>query len=125
MSENEIAAKIVNTCFHIHNNLGPGLYEAVYEEILTYELERSGLKVERQKPVGVNWKNIKIDKAFKADLVIEGKVIIELKSVEALLPVHKKQVITYLKLTDLKLGLLINFNVELIKNGVLRIVNRL
>ncbi len=125
MTENEISKIIVNTCYNIHIELRPGLFESVYEEILYYELIQKGLKVERQKPIPVIWKNVKMEMGFKADLIIENKVIIELKSVESISPVHQKQLLTYLKLTKLKLGLLINFNERLIKNGITRMVNNL
>ena len=125
MTENEISKVIVNTSFEIHKTLDPGLFESVYEEILFYELNRQGLKVQRQKGIAVLWKEMKMDIGFRADLIVNKKVIIEIKSVEAIAPVHKKQLLTYLKLTDKKLGLLINFNVALIKNGITRIVNNL
>ena len=125
MTENEIASIIVDTSYHIHVKLGPGLLESVYEEILYYELEKQGLSVERQKAIPVFWKDIKMKLGFRTDLIVENKVIIELKSVEMLAPVHPKQLLTYLKLTDMKLGLLINFNEKLIKNGITRIVNNL
>lgn len=125
MNENEIAKIIVNTCYTIHVEMGPGLLESVYEEILCFELIEKGLKVERQKGIPVFWNNKKMNLGFRADLIVEDKVIIELKSVEVIAPVHPKQLLTYLKLTDLKLGLLINFNVPLIKNGITRIVNNL
>ncbi|MCV9388244.1 GxxExxY protein [Reichenbachiella ulvae] len=125
MTENQIASLIVDTCYQIHTQLGAGLFESVYEEILTYELREKGLKTERQKGIPVFWKDIKMDVGFRADLIIENKVIIEIKSVELIAPVHKKQLLTYLKVTDLKLGLLINFNEALIKNGITRIVNKL
>lgn len=125
MTENEISKIIVNTCFEIHVELGPELLESVYEEILYLELKRQGLRVERQKPVQVVWKDQIVGEGFRSDLIVENKVIVELKSVETVAPVHKKQLLTYLKLTDLKLGLLINFNETLIKNGITRIVNKL
>ena len=125
MHENKIATEIVDTCFKIHTKLGAGLFESVYEEILFYELQQRGLEVTRQKAIPVIWKEIKMEIGFRADLIINNKVIIEIKSVEHVLPVHKKQLLTYLKLTDLKLGLLVNFNEALIKNGITRIVNRL
>jgi GxxExxY protein len=105
--------------------LGPGLLESVYEEVLYYELINQGLQVERQKPIPLVWKDIKMSIGFRADLIVENKVIIELKSVEAIAPVHPKQLLTYLKITDMKLGLLINFNEKLIKDGITRIVNNL
>ena len=125
MTENEIAKIIVNTCYKIHVELGPGLLESVYEEILHYELLQLGLKVERQKAIPVIWDDLKMDIGFRADLIVENKVIIELKSIEKIAPVHPKQLLTYLKITDLKLGLLINFGEKLIKDGIKRIVNNL
>ena len=125
MSENEIAKIIVNTSYDIHVQLGPGLLESVYEEILSYELQNQGLKVERQKPIPVYWKGNKMDIGFRADLIVENKVVVEIKSVELIAPVHPKQLLTYLKITGLKLGLLINFNEKLIKDGITRIVNNL
>lgn len=125
MTENELSKIIVNACYNIHFELGPGLLESVYEEILFYELSKLGLKVERQKPIPVIWRDVKMEIGFRADLIVENKVVIELKSVEAIAPVHPKQVLTYLKITDLKLGLLINFNEKLIKDGITRIVNNL
>ncbi|MFA6150459.1 MAG: GxxExxY protein [Chitinophagaceae bacterium] len=104
---------------------GPGLFESVYEEILDYELQQTGLFVERQKPIPVIHNELKMESGFRADLVIDRKVIVEIKSVEELAKVHYKQVITYLKLTNCKLGLLINFNVDLLKDGFHRVVNQL
>ena len=125
MTENEISRIIVDTCYKIHVDLGPGLFESVYEGILDYELNQSGLSVSRQQPIPIVWKDKKLDQGFRADLIVERKVLIEIKSVEAIAPVHHKQVLTYLKLTGLKLGLLVNFNEALIKNGISRIVNKL
>jgi len=125
MTENEISKTIVETCYRIHVELGPGLFESVYEEILTYELQQQGLHISRQQAIPVVWKDVKMDQGFRADLIVEHKVLIEIKSVEAIAPVHQKQVLTYLKLTGLKLGLLINFNEAFIKNGITRIVNKL
>ena len=125
MSENEIAKQIVNTAYLIHTKLGPGLLESVYEEVMSYELERLGLSVERQKAVPVIWDELKMNLGFRADIVVNNKVIIELKSVETIAPVHPKQLLTYLKISGLKLGLLINFNEKLIKTGITRIVNNL
>lgn len=125
MTENELSKIIVNTCYNIHVKLGPGLLESVYEEILFYELKAQGLKVERQKAIPVIWNDLKMEIGFRADLIVENKVIIELKSIEAIAPVHPKQLLTYLRLTDIKLGLLINFNEKLIKDGITRIVNNL
>ena len=125
MTENEISKIIVNTCYNIHTKLGPGLLESVYEEILYHELIKQCLNIHRQKAIPVIWENIKMEIGFRADLIVEKKVIIELKSVEAIAPVHPKQLLTYLKITGIKLGLLINFNETLIKNGITRIVNKL
>ncbi len=125
MTENELSKFIVNIAFQIHNKLGPGLLESVYEEIMFHELINLGFKVERQKAIPVIWNDKKLEIGFRADLIIENKIIIELKSVEELAPVHYKQLLTYLKLTNIKLGLLINFNENLIKDGIKRIVNNL
>jgi GxxExxY protein len=125
MNENELSKIIVDKALKVHIELGPGLLETVYENILSYELKQSGLECRTQVELPVTYKNIKMDIGFKADIVVENKVIIELKSVEKIMPIHKKQLLTYLKLSGLKLGLLINFNVELIKDGITRIVNNL
>lgn len=125
MTENEVAKIIVNTAYDIHVKLGPGLLESVYEEIMYYELVKQGLNVERQKAIPVIWDELKMEIGFRADLIVENKVIVELKSVETIAPVHPKQLLTYLKITELKLGLLINFNEKLIKDGITRIVNNL
>lgn len=125
MNENEISKIIVDCCFKVHNQLGPGLLESVYEEVLSYELIKRGLKIERQKGIPVLYDDIKMELGFRADIIVENKVIIELKSIDAIAPVHSKQLLTYLKLTGLKLGLLINFNEALIKDGIKRIVNNL
>ena len=125
MHENEISKIIVDACYQIHVTLGPGIFESVYEEILEYELIKRGLKVKRQQPIPVVWDNKKFDHGFRADLVVEDNVIVEVKSIEAIAPVHQKQLLTYLRLTDSRLGLLVNFNEALIKNGIQRIVNNL
>lgn len=125
MKENDLSKQALDICFNIHRELGPGLFESVYEEVLCYELERVGLSYHRQQPVPVFWKDRKMNIGFVADVIIEKKLMIEIKSVQNLAPVHKKQLLTYLKLTNLKLGLLINFNEELLKTGIKRIVNRL
>lgn len=125
MNENELSKIIVDACYKIHVKLGPGLLETVYETILYYELTKLGLKVEKQKPLPLLWDELKMDVGFRANLIVEDKVIIEIKSVEQIAPVHGKQVLTYLKITNFKLGLLINFNEILIKNGITRIVNNL
>jgi GxxExxY protein len=125
LTENEIAKLAVDLCFKIHVQYGPGLFESVYEEIFCYEWEKNGIPLLRQYPIPLVHETIKMDAGFRADIFIDNKVIIELKSIEALAPVHYKQVQTYLKLADCKLGLLVNFNVPLIKDGIHRIVNNL
>jgi len=125
MSENEIAKIVVDACYHIHTRLGPGLLESVYLRILEYELTKRGLRVQREVPVSFRYDELEFEEGFRADLIVEDIVNLELKSVETTAPVHKKQLLTYLKLTGLKLGLLINFGAPLIKNGVFRLVNRL
>jgi GxxExxY protein len=125
MTENEISNVVVDLCFRIHKQYGPGLFESVYEEIFCYEWNKTGVDFRRQHPVPLIHEEIKMEAGFRADVVIENKVIIELKSVETLADVHYKQVQTYLKLTGCKLGMLINFNVPLIKDGIHRIVNNL
>ena len=125
MSENELSKIIVNCCFHVHVNLGPGLLESVYEEALAYELIKQNLMIKKQQGLPVVYEDVKLDLGFRTDLIVENKVIIEIKSVEAIAPVHQKQLLTYLKLTGMKLGLLINFNEALIKDGIQRVVNKL
>ncbi len=125
MTENEIANVIVDAAFRVHTRLGPGLLESVYEAVLEYELKRRGLRVARQVPLPVVYEEIRLDEGFRADLIIEDKVIIELKSVEQVAPVHKKQLLTYLRLTDRRLGLLVNFGAALLKEGISRVVNQL
>jgi GxxExxY protein len=121
--ENEIASKVLNICFDIHKQYGPGLFESVYERIFCYELAKSGLEFVCQYPIDVIHDGVKMELGFRADVIVEGVVLIELKSISKLEDVHFKQVITYLKLTKLKLGLLINFNETLLKNGIKRVVN--
>lgn len=125
MIENELSKIILDSCFEIHYNLGPGLLESVYEDILQFELAQHGLQVSRQQALPVYWKERKMELGFRADLIVENKVLIEIKSVENLAPVFFKQVLTYLKITNLKLGLLVNFNEQYLKNGVKRVVNNL
>ena len=115
MTENEIAKLIVNSAYKIHTTLGPGLLESVYEVVLAYELEKLGLKVSRQQSIPITYENLKFEEGFRADIIVENKVIIELKSVEEVAKVHKKQLLTYLRLADKRLGLLINFGAALIK----------
>ena len=125
MTENEIAKITVDSAYHIHRRLGPGLLESVYEVILANALRKRGLRAERQVPIPVQFDGIKFDEGFRADLIVEDKLIVELKSIENTLPVHKKQLLTYLKLSDMKLGLLINFGAHLMKEGIFRVVNNL
>jgi len=125
MDENELSKIIVDCCYKIHVELGPDLLESVYEEVLCYELKVNNLNFKRQVDIPIKYKSIVFESGFIADIIVEDKVIIELKSVESIMPVHKKQLLTYLKLTELKLGLLINFNENLIKNGITRVVNKL
>jgi GxxExxY protein len=126
MAEDEIAKIVLDVAFEIHRKLGPGLLESVYEVIMKHELIHTyGFKVSRQQGIPVTWKNIQLDLGFRSDLIIEDIVLVELKSVETLHPVYPKQVMTHLKLTGMKLGLLINFNVALLKDGIKRIVNNL
>lgn len=125
MHENEISGIIVDCCLHVHKTLGPGLLESVYEEVLSYELIRRNLKVQRQVGIPVLYDEIKMELGFRADIIVEDKVIIEIKSVEAIAPVHQKQLLTYLRIANKKLGLLVNFNKALIKDGITRIVNNL
>ena len=124
-TENELSKIIVNCCFKIHSTLGPGLFESVYENILAYEISKENLKIEIQKALPVYYEDVKMDIGFRTDIIVENKVIIEIKSVEELNKVHYKQLQTYLKLTNMKLGLLINFNENLIKEGIHRVVNNL
>ena len=125
MTENEIATIIVDAALRIHRTLGPGLFESVYQAALNYELQKRGLVVFQQLGLPVQYDGVKLDLGFRVDLLVGEKVVIEIKSVEALAPVHRKQLETYLRLMDLRLGLLINFNVELIRDGIKRVVNRL
>jgi GxxExxY protein len=125
MNENELSKIIVNASFEIHSEIGSGLFESVYEEILCYELNDKGLFIERQKPIPIYWNGIKMEKAFVADIIVDDAVIIEIKSIEKLGNIHFKQLLNYLKLTEMKLGLLINFNEEYLKNGIKRIVNNI
>ncbi len=125
MSENEISKIIVDCAFKVHKELGPGLLESTYEACLIYELTSAGLKVESQTVLPVRYKDIKIDCGYRLDLIVENKVIVELKAIDALNNAHSAQLLTYLKLTGCRLGLLINFNMELIKLGIKRIVNQL
>ena len=123
MSENEIAQHILDGAFLVHTKLGPGLLESVYEVVLAHELRKKGLLVERQKPMPIIYDNVRFEEAFRADLIVESKVIAELKSTESLSAIHAKQVLTQLRLSGLKLGLLINFGEAHLKNGIKRLIN--
>jgi GxxExxY protein len=125
ISENELARQIYFAALKVHQNLGPGLLESAYEECLFYELQKIGLRVEKQKALPLIYEDIRLEVGYRLDLLIENKVIVEIKAVEAFTDVHTAQVLTYLKLTGCKLGLLVNFNVALLKNGVKRLVNGL
>jgi len=125
VTENEIGTLVVDAGLAVHRELGPGLLETVYEVILTHELQQRGLRVERQVPISIELRGIKFDEAFRADIVVEGKVVLELKSVEQVTRTHKKQLQTYLRLTGYKLGFLLNFGEALMKQGITRAVNGL
>jgi GxxExxY protein len=123
MSENELSKIVFDLGLKVHRNLGPGLLESSYEECLFYELKKSTLKVERQKILPVIYEGIQMETSYRIDIMIEDKIIIELKSVESVNDLHLAQLLTYLKLSNCKLGMLINFNVPLFKNGVKRVIN--
>lgn len=125
MTENEISKVVVDACIKIHSQLGPGLLESVYEAVLDRELTKRGLSVQRQVPVPIEWEGEVFEEGFRADLIVEHLVIIELKSVEQIARVHKKQLLTYLRLTNKRLGLLTNFGAELMKDGLSRVVDGL
>ncbi len=125
MTENEIATLALDICFKIHKQYGPGLFESVYEEIFCYEWAKLNIPFKRQQGIPLVHEEVKMEIGFRADVILEDKVIVEFKSIEALTDLHYKQVLTYLKLTDLKLGLLVNFNVLLLKDGIKRIANKL
>lgn len=125
MTENEISEKIIGCAIQVHRELGPGLLESSYEECLYFELIQAGLLVEKQKPLPLVYKEVKLECGYRIDLMVENKVVIEVKAVEALNDVHMAQVLTYLKLSKCKLGLLMNFNVALMKSGIKRVANKL
>ena len=125
MVENEIGRLVIDTAIAVHKALGPGLLESVYEVVLARELERQGIRSERQVPVPIEHNGVRFDEGFRADILVEGKVILELKSVEKLSNIHKKQLLTYLRLTGMRLGYLLNFGEGLMKDGITRIVNNL
>lgn len=120
---NQITGAIVDTAYRLHSRVGPGLMEAFYESVLAHSLAKQGLYVEKQKPIPFEWEGIRIEEACRLDLLVEGRVVVELKSVEKLNPVHHKQVLTYLRLLDLPIGLLINFGAESLQSGLHRILN--
>ncbi|QBN19433.1 GxxExxY protein [Flavobacterium nackdongense] len=123
MTENEISKLVFESALKVHKILGPGLLESAYEECMFYELKKSNLKVEKQKALPLVYEEVKLDVGYRIDIIVEDKFIVEIKSVEALNDVHLAQLLTYLRLSDCKLGLLINFNVKLLKEGVRRVVN--
>jgi len=123
MTENEISKIVFECALKVHKNLGPGLLESAYEECMFYELKKANLKVEKQKALPLVYEEVKLDVGYRIDIIVEDKFIIEVKSVEALNEVHLAQLLTYLRLSECKLGLLINFNVKLLKEGVRRVVN--
>ncbi len=123
MNENEIGKIVVDSAVCLHKELGPGLLESVYEVLLSYELQSRGLKLKRQVSIPIEYRGIKFDEGFRADIIVENKVVLELKSVETASKAHKKQVLTYLKLTGMKLGYLLNFGESLMKDGITRLLN--
>ena len=125
MTENELARIVVDACFKVHKALGPGILESAYERILAVELRARGLRFVRQKPIGIFYDGVRVDFGFRADFIVDDLIVIEIKSIEGLAPVHFKQLLTYLRFTNLKLGLLVNFNEALIRDGIKRVVNGL
>jgi len=125
MTENELSNKIIGAAIDVHKALGPGLLESAYKECLYYKLTQSGLNVQKEKPMPLIFEEVKLDCGYRIDLMVENKVVIEIKSVDALNDIHLAQTLTYLKLGNLKLGLLINFNVVTLKQGIKRVVNGL
>jgi len=125
MTENELSKIVFNCALKVHQALGPGLLESAYEECLFYELKKSGLEIQKQKALPLFYEEVKLDVGYRLDIIVENKLILEIKSVDALNDIHFAQLLTYLKLTNCKLGLLINFNVLLIRNGIKRVVNNL
>lgn len=123
MTINDVSSVIVDAAIQIHRELGPGLLESVYESVLSYELEQRGLRVERQVSIPIQYPNLQIADAFRADLIVNRAMIVELKSVEQVAPVHKKQLLTYLRLTKMRVGLLLNFGCDVMKSGIHRVAN--
>lgn len=122
MHENQLSRLVVDAAYHVHYGLGPGLFESVYQRILAHELTKRGLRVQSEAPIPVVWDGADIEIGFRADLIVESKVIVEVKSLETLAPIHHKQLLTYLKLTGCRLGLLLNFGSPRIKEGIVRLV---
>jgi GxxExxY protein len=125
MDENAIARQVVDSALEVHRVLGPGLLESIYQQSLRHELELRGVSCQAEAPVNARYKGLSFDSAYRMDLLVEDKMIVEVKAVEQLLPVHQAQLLSYLRMADLRLGLLVNFNVPMIKNGIKRIVNNL
>jgi len=125
MNHNELSGMVIDTALAIHRKLGPGLLESVYTAILAYELEKRGLRVAKEIGIPIQWEGMHLDLGFRADLIVEDKVIVELKSVDKIAPVHKKQLLTYLRVADKQLGLLINFGEVMLRDGISRVVNGL
>jgi len=125
VTENEISKVVVDVAFQIHTSLGPGLLESVYQKVMVHELRKRGLDVAEEVPLPVVWDDVKLEVGFRVDILVNQKLVIELKSIERVAPVHKKVLLTYLRLSDCKLGLLINFGEELLKTGISRVVNGL
>ena len=125
LTENEIGTILITTAIDIHRSLGSGLFESVYETVLAHDLEEKGLAVKREVPIGIEYKDLKFEEAFRADLILNDKVIVELKSIEQLSMAHRKQLLTYLRLSGKKLGYLLNFGEALLKDGIVRIANGL
>jgi GxxExxY protein len=123
MTENDLSRIIIGCAIEVHKHLGPGLLESAYQECLFYELKQAGLQVQKEKPMPVVYKEVKLDHGYRIDLLVENKVVVELKTVECLCDVHTAQILTYLKLGDYKLGLIFNFNVSILKDGIKRIIN--
>ena len=125
MEHNEVTGVIIDTALDIHRRLGPGLLESVYRKVLAYELRKKGFQVQEEQPIPVVWDDIRLELGFRADLIVNDLIVVETKSAETIAPVHKKQLLTYLRLTNKRVGLLINFNVALLKDGISRVVNGL
>jgi GxxExxY protein len=125
MNINDLTGEVIGAAIEVHKHLGPGLLESAYEECLCYELRSREIAYERQKPLPINYKQVRLDCGYRRDLVVEGKIILELKSCEKIEDIHKAQLLTYLKLSNLKLGLIFNFNVPVMKEGIVRLVNNL